>query len=93
MNNVTIDEWQLYLNALSNKPINKDKRSFCLNKPNLLKFYFAVLDSWGKIESGLFYANLKWLGSYQECLAVRTQKFKPKYCFITFGKIEYEVSF
>ena len=51
---------------------------------------FAVLDSFGKPGANLMNGEVKWLGSYDECMAVKpvrtdksgvtTQPFSPKFC-------------
>ena len=48
---------------------------------------FAVLDSWGKPETGILHGNLNWLGAYDECLNITipvnaepSLNFKPQYC-------------
>ena len=56
-------------------------------------FHVEVLDAMGKPPSGLLNGAVKWLGSYDECLAVEatvnisgeiTLPFKGQYCSATF---------
>lgn len=43
-----------------------------------------MVDSWGKIPSGLAIGNIQDLGQYDECLAIRGPDFKGKYCIVNF---------
>nr|XP_039272371.1 nose resistant to fluoxetine protein 6-like [Styela clava] len=55
---------------------------------HLKGYAFKMLDSWGKLDSGIATGNLMWLGRYYECLAQSTDKFNGKYCGMTVGKAD-----
>ena len=67
---------------------------FFLSKHNkFFYYYYKVLDAMGKPPSGVLNGDVKWLGSYDECLAVEasvnisgemTSPYKGQYCSATF---------
>nr|CAB3264544.1 nose resistant to fluoxetine protein 6-like [Phallusia mammillata] len=45
-----------------------------------------ILDSWGKLESGILKGNLIWLGRFHECLDASRENISTQYCSAHFGK-------
>lgn len=44
-----------------------------------------VIDSWGRLGSGVLLGNVQWMGRYYECLNIRTPQFIGKYFYLELG--------
>ena len=45
--------------------------------------FCAVLDSWGKLESGYLQGNMMaWLGRFDECVKIKEEYFNAQYCSV-----------
>ncbi|XP_043654319.1 nose resistant to fluoxetine protein 6-like [Drosophila teissieri] len=83
--NVTLDDLSLFDSQL---PTQDDYQ--CLNDISMLVsalqggqyWAFKMIDSWGGIPSGIFTGNVYDLGNFDECINIKKDSLRGKYCFL-----------
>lgn len=55
-----------------------------------IKFSSTVVDSMGKVESGLLTGNIRWTGRYSECVEASSTSMETKWCTFHVGRNQKE---